>query len=78
MTGGKPTDALEVLESVSRTLNRAEVQMKAAKASAGGWGVEGVESSGHTFTRAGCCEDYTKVILNMHGFFNRAARPLFF
>lgn len=36
MTGGKPTDALEVLESVSRTLNRAEVQMKAAKASAGG------------------------------------------
>lgn len=73
MTGGKPTDALEVLESVSRTLNQAEVQMKAAKASA-----EGVESSGYTFTRAGCCEDYTKVILNMHRFFNRAARPLFF
>lgn len=36
MTVEKPTDALKVLESVSRTLSRAEVQMKAAKASAGG------------------------------------------
>lgn len=46
--GGKPTDALEVLESVSRTLNRAEVQMKAAKASAGGGGSGSEEPHVHT------------------------------